>query len=56
MTVSTHVQELRRKHQTLSEQVEQAQRSPATDPLKIAELKKKKLRLKEEISRLSQTS
>jgi hypothetical protein len=54
MTVASHLQELRRKHETLSTQVEQAQRSPATDALKIAELKKQKLRLKEEIARLSQ--
>lgn len=54
MTVASHLQELRRKHENLSHMVEQAQRSPATDDLKIAELKKQKLRLKEEIGRLSQ--
>ncbi|MFN3823458.1 MAG: YdcH family protein [Pseudorhodobacter sp.] len=54
MTVASHLQELRRKHENLSTMVEQAQRSPATDDLKIAELKKQKLRLKEEITRLSQ--
>jgi hypothetical protein len=54
MTVASHLQELRRKHETLSDQVERAQRSPATDALKISELKKQKLRLKEEITRLSQ--
>jgi hypothetical protein len=54
MTVASHLQELRRKHENLSAVVEQAQRSPATDDLKIAELKKQKLRLKEQISRLSQ--
>jgi len=54
MTIASHLVELRRKHETLSEKVEQAQRSPATDALKIAEVKKQKLRLKEEISRLSQ--
>lgn len=52
MTVSAHVQELRRKHQSLSEKVEAAQRSPSSDDLVIASLKKQKLRLKEEISRL----
>ncbi|MBC7153205.1 MAG: DUF465 domain-containing protein [Rhodobacteraceae bacterium] len=52
MTMSAHLQELRRKHQTLSEQVDKEQRSPGTDALAIAELKKKKLKLKEEISRL----
>ena len=54
MSLSSHLQELRRKHQALSDQVEAAQRSPATDDLSIAELKKQKLRLKEEITRLSQ--
>lgn len=54
MTIASHLQELRRKHETLSEQVEKDQRSPSTDGLKIAELKKQKLRLKEEIARLSQ--
>ncbi len=53
MTLSSHLQELRKKHQYLSEQVEQAQRSPGSDDLQIADMKKQKLRLKEEISRLS---
>ncbi|WP_149587483.1 YdcH family protein [Tabrizicola flagellatus] len=53
MTIASHLVELRKKHETLSEMVEQAQRSPGTDALKIADLKKQKLRLKEEIERLS---
>jgi hypothetical protein len=52
MSLSSHLQELRKKHQTLSEQVEMAQRNPATDDLQITTLKKQKLRLKEEIQRL----
>jgi hypothetical protein len=54
MSLTSHLSELRRKHQVLSEAVEQAQRSPGTDDLQIAEMKKQKLRLKEEITRLSQ--
>ena len=54
MTMASHLQELRRKHETLSEQVERAQRSPATDDLQIASMKKQKLKIKEEITRLSQ--
>ncbi len=54
MTIASHLQELRRKHESLSDHVVAAQRQPATDPLKIAEMKKQKLRLKEEITRLSQ--
>lgn len=53
MTLTSHLEELRRKHEALSEKVEQAQRSPGFDDLAIAEMKKQKLRLKEEISRLS---
>lgn len=54
MSMSAHLQELKRKHQVLSEQVEVAQRSPASDDLVTAEMKRQKLRLKEEIHRLSQ--
>lgn len=53
MSLSSHLQELKKKHQTLSDNVEMMQRSPATDDLEIARLKKQKLHLKEEISRLS---
>ena len=53
MSMTSHIQELRRKHATLSEQVELEQRKPAADGLHIAELKKQKLKIKEEIERLS---
>ena len=52
MSLTSHLQELQKKHETLSKQVETAQRSPGADDLKIGELKKQKLRLKEEISRI----
>ena len=53
MSLNAHLQELRKKHQHLSDEVERAVRSPATDDLAITDLKKQKLRLKEEIERLS---
>ncbi len=53
MSVNAHVEQLKRKHETLSEAVEAAQRSPGIDDLAIADLKKQKLRIKEEITRLS---
>ena len=53
MSVNAHLQELRRKHQNLSARVEEAQRSPSIDGLQVAELKKQKLQIKEEIERLS---
>ena len=39
MTIASHLAELRKKHETLSEMVELAQRSPGTDDLQIADLK-----------------
>lgn len=53
MSVASHVEELRRKHRVLSDAVEKAQRSPGTNDLEITAMKREKLRLKEEISRLS---
>ena len=53
MSLSSHVEELKKKHQTLSTEVEEAQRAPGSNDLEIAELKKQKLRLKEEIERLT---
>jgi hypothetical protein len=52
MTVASHIAELKRKHEHLSQEVEEAQRAPGTDDLHIAELKKQKLKIKEEIARL----
>lgn len=56
MSLSSHLQELRKKHEHLSNEVEVAQRSPAIDDLQITALKKQKLKIKEEIERLSSTT
>ncbi len=53
MSVHAHLEELKKKHQSLSDQVEVAQRSPGVDDLEISAMKKAKLKLKEEIARLS---
>lgn len=53
MSLSSHLTELRKKHQSLSDAVEEAQRSPGTDDTVITEMKKQKLKLKEEIARLT---
>ena len=52
MSLGAHLDELKKKHAHLSAQVEEAQRSPGTDDLTVRELKKAKLRIKEEIARL----
>ncbi|MCL6282860.1 DUF465 domain-containing protein [Ruegeria sp. 2012CJ41-6] len=53
MSLSAHLTELKKKHEHLSHEVEQAQRAPGSDGLHLSQLKKKKLKLKEEIERLS---
>ena len=53
MSVAEHVTELEKKHAELSLKVEQEQKSPGTDDFAIVTMKKQKLRLKEEIQRLS---
>lgn len=53
MTLSSHLTELRKRHQALSEMIESEQKYPASDDLNIKQLKVKKLHLKEEIERLS---
>lgn len=52
MSLSSHLEQLRKKHESLSKAVEAEERAPASDHLAIADLKKRKLRLKEEIQRL----
>lgn len=53
MSLNAHIEELRRKHKNLSEAIESAQRAPGRDDMQIVDLKKRKLRIKEEIERLS---
>jgi hypothetical protein len=53
MSLNSHLQELKRKHENLFEQVQIAQRAPGVDGLEVAAMKKQKLKLKEEIQRLS---
>ena len=53
MSLASHLSELRKKHESLSGKIEAEQRSPGSDDLKIANLKKEKLRLKEEIERIA---
>ena len=41
MTVASHIAELKKKHEHLSEQVEKAQRAPGSNDLQIHEWKSK---------------
>lgn len=53
MTIASHIVELKRKHEHLSDMVEKVQRAPGSNDTEIATLKKQKLKLKEEIERLT---
>ena len=53
MNLNSRITELQRKHITISQDIEIVQKYPSADHLQVAELKKKKLLLKEEIFRLS---
>ena len=52
MTMQAHLSELERKHRALENEIAEAMVHPSSDDLKIAELKRKKLQVKDEIERL----
>lgn len=52
MSMQSHLAELERKHQALKRQLEDALAHPSTDDLTIADLKRRKLLVKDEITRL----
>ena len=52
MGLESHIQELADKHHKLDEQIQEELHRPHPDDIALAELKKRKLRLKEEIERL----
>lgn len=53
MSEMEHLNELRKMHEDLSKKIELEQNSPGSDSLTITELKKKKLKIKDKIQRLS---
>jgi hypothetical protein len=52
MALDAHIVELSEKHRALDRKIEEEQARPTADPLKIAEWKRQKLRLKDEMERL----
>jgi hypothetical protein len=52
MTIQTHLAELERRHRALEDEIADAMTHPSSDGLKIAELKRRKLQVKDEIERL----
>jgi hypothetical protein len=54
MSMQAHLAELEKRHQALEDELNEALAHPATDDLTIAELKRRKLQVKDEIARLRQ--
>jgi hypothetical protein len=54
MAMQSHLAELERRHQALDEEITEALAHPSSDDLKIAELKRRKLQVKDELARLRQ--
>jgi len=54
MSIQTHRAELERRHQALEQEIYESQKYPSCDDLKIADLKRRKLLVKDEIARLPQ--
>jgi hypothetical protein len=52
MALDAHLVELSERHRSLDRKIEEELSRPAADTLKIAEWKRQKLRLKDEIERL----
>ncbi len=52
MTIQAHLAELERRHRALENELAEAMVHPSMDDLKIAELKRRKLLVKDEIMRL----
>jgi hypothetical protein len=54
MSLFAHIEELTEKHHSLQRQIEEEMNHPLVDSLKVSELKRRKLRLKEKIEKLKQ--
>jgi hypothetical protein len=52
MSMQSHLSELERRHQALEDELSEALAHPSTDDMQIAELKRRKLLVKDEIARL----
>ncbi|HXZ21280.1 MAG TPA: DUF465 domain-containing protein [Pseudolabrys sp.] len=52
MSMQSHLAELEKRHRALEDEINECLAHPAVDDLKIVELKRRKLQVKDEIERL----
>lgn len=55
MSVNAHIQQLEQKHKMLESELASLSASPSASDLELLKVKREKLRLKDEISRLQST-
>ncbi len=51
MSLASHVETLKRKHERLEHQIMETERHPGVDHVEVAALKRQKLRVKDEIEK-----
>jgi hypothetical protein len=56
MSIQAHLAELERKHEALENELSDAIAHPSVDDITLADLKRRKLQVKDEIARLKQTT
>jgi hypothetical protein len=56
MAASTHLAELEQRHRMLEAELAEALQHPSIDDCKLTELKRRKLKVKDEIARLSRSA
>ena len=56
MPLNPHLAELESQHRALEDEITDALAHPSTDDIKIAELKRRKLQVKDEIAKLQHTN
>jgi hypothetical protein len=56
MSLEAHLAELERRHQAIKAAIEAEKSHPSADDIKLIELKRKKLLIKDEIEKLKQTA
>ena len=52
MSLASHLEELKRKHGEIEQQIDEARARPAFNDLEVAALKRRKLALKDELQKL----
>ena len=55
MSIQSHLEVLKRRHAAIEQEINRELSHPAADPLRLAELKRKKLLLKDQITRTAAT-